>query len=180
MPTGGETSPFFALVWWSTAIGTVVAAWLMVFMRDLLKAAVAMVVVFLAVAGFLVMLNAEFLAVVQVLIYVGAVSILVVFAVLLTRDIVQANAPHRYQGWVFLLSGLVLVLLVFVVLATPWHLLSNVPLPSETQDALVEVAVNPTPSLGRLLVREFVLPFEAVSVVLLAALIGALVIARER
>ncbi|MFN3974438.1 MAG: NADH-quinone oxidoreductase subunit J [Dehalococcoidia bacterium] len=180
MTAGSETSAFFALLWWSTAAIAVIAAWLMVFLRDLLKSAVAMAVIFLAVAGFLVMLNAEFLAVVQVLIYVGAVSILVVFAVLLTRDIFQANTPHRYQGWTFLLSGLVLFLLVFILLATPWHLLSTVPLTALGQDALTSVAVNPTPTLGRLLVREFVLPFEAVSVVLLAALIGALVLARER
>lgn len=180
MPTGSETSAFFTLLWWSTAAIAVIAAWLMVFVRDLLKAAVAMAVVFLSVAGFLVMLNAEFLAVVQVLIYVGAVSILVVFAVLLTREISQANLPHGYQGWVFLLVGLVLFLLAFIVLATPWHLLSTVPLPPGAQDAVATIVVNPTPTLGRLLVREFVLPFEAVSVVLLAALIGALVLARER
>lgn len=180
MPSGVENSAFFALMWWGTAAMAVAAAWLMVFLRDLLKAAVAMALVFLAVAGFLVMLSAEFLAVVQVLIYVGAVSILVAFAVLLTKDVVQANALHRFQGWVFLLCGVVVFLLTFIVLATPWHLLSHVSVAPEIKDTLVALGVNPTPRLGRLLVREFVLPFEAVSVVLLAALIGALVIARER
>ncbi|GBD10816.1 hypothetical protein HRbin23_00466 [bacterium HR23] len=180
MVSGSETSAFFAMVWWTTAVASVVAAWLMVFLRDLLKAAIAMAVVFLAVAGFLVMLNAEFLAVVQVLIYVGAVSILVVFAVLLTRDVFQGNIPHAHQGWVFLLTGVVLFLLAFIVLATPWHLLSASGMDAASRGALVATWVNPTPTLGRLLVREFVLPFEAVSVVLLAALIGALVIARER
>jgi NADH:ubiquinone oxidoreductase subunit 6 (subunit J) len=178
--SGAEASPFFTLLWWGAALTAVTAAWLMVFLRDLLKAAVAMVVVFLALAGFLVMLNADFLAAIQVLIYVGAVSILVVFAIFLTRDVWQANVPHAHRGWAFLLSGVVLFSLTFIVLATPWHLLSPPSLPAETREALVTVAVNPTPTLGRLLMREFVLPFEAVSVVLLAALIGALALARGR
>ena len=75
--TGGiAESGIFTAVWWVVAILTVMAALLVVLLQDLVKAAMALIGTFLGIAGLFVMLNAEFLAVVQVLVYAGAVSIL--------------------------------------------------------------------------------------------------------
>lgn len=168
---------FQDIIFWTLAVAAVVAALGVVFLRDIFKGALLLVVAFLAVAGLFVMLHAEFLAVVQVLIYVGAISVLLIFAILLTRDVSKGNLPHRcsFQAAAFALSGLLLSALVFVVFHTPWRLLSGTP----TDAQAVERVYVDTPSwLAGLLLKEFVLPFEVVSLLLLAAAIGALALVR--
>ena len=152
---------------------------------------------FVAVAGFFVLLSAEFLAVVQVLIYAGAVSILIIFAVMLTRDVQQGNLPNRLQIPAVLFAALFLSALVVVATNTRWELI-----PDEDRERvdLVQTSAVATISpisleeagfttateqeaaqeagLADLLIGDFVLPFEVVSVLLLAALIGALVLVR--
>jgi NADH-quinone oxidoreductase subunit J len=178
-PSAAEGSLLFTMVWWAVAAGTAAAAVLVVHLRDLLRAALALVVAFLGVAGLFVMLNAEFLAAVQVLIYAGAISILIIFAVLLTRDVQQGNPSNRFQLPAFLLAGALVSLIVFVAVQTDWPLLGSASLPAEVQAEAEKVYANTAPWLGRLLTREFVLPFEAASVLLLAAILGALVMVLE-
>jgi NADH-quinone oxidoreductase subunit J len=165
----------------------------------LFRAALLLALVFVVVAGFFVLMSAEFLAVVQVLIYVGAISILFIFAVMLTRDVRQGNLPNRLQIPAVLLPALLLAALVVVAVTTDWR-----PIPDAQQervdlvqtrsvsivseDTLDRVGVSTADEreevqqagLADLLIRDFVLPFEAVSVLLLAALIGALALARGR
>ncbi|MBI4234119.1 MAG: NADH-quinone oxidoreductase subunit J [Chloroflexi bacterium] len=179
-PTGAEGSAVFTVVWWIVAAMSVIAALLVVQLRDLLKAALALVVAFLGVAALFVMLNAEFLAAAQVLIYAGAISILIIFAILLTRDVQRGNPSNRFRTPAWFLSALLLALMVFVIVATNWRLLRHAALTPQVQARAAEVYSNSTPWLGRLLVRDFVLPFEVASVLLLAALIGAIVLVRER
>ena len=168
---------FQDIVFWGLAVASVAGALGVVLMRDIFRAALLLVLVFLAIAGLFVLLNAEFLAVVQVLIYAGAISILIIFAIMLTRDVPQGNLPGRLQFPALLFSALLLSALVFVVVNTSWPLLEELPIAKE---ALDEVYSNTPTWLAGLLLREFVLPFEVVSVLLLAAVIGALVLVRER
>ena len=170
-----------------------------VLVRDLFRAALLLALVFIAVAGFFVMLSAPFLAVVQVLIYVGAISILLIFAVMLTRDVRQGNLPNRLQIPAVLFPALLLAAMIMVAVTTDWQ-----PIPAEQQDLVLLVqqqsvgVISPealrrqglnTPEereqveragLADLLLSDYVLPFEAVSVLLLAALIGGLALARSR
>ena len=88
---------FQDVVFWILGVVAIGAALGVVLIKDLFRAALLLVLVFVSVAGFFVMLNAEFLAVVQVLIYVGAISILIIFAVMLTRDVQRGNLPNRLQ-----------------------------------------------------------------------------------
>jgi NADH-quinone oxidoreductase subunit J len=189
---------FQDIVFWFLAVAAVGAALGVVLVRDLFRAALLLVVVFVAVAGFFVMMSAEFLAVVQVLIYAGAIAVLLIFAIMLTRDVQRGNLPNRLQIPAVLFSALLLAALVVVAITTDWK-----PIPQETQAqaALVQTqAVKPvmprvqtSPAaapegrmapqgglLADLLIEDFVLPFEAVSVLLLAAVIGALALVRER
>jgi len=190
---------FQDVIFWLLGIVAIGAALGVVLIKDLFRAALLLVLVFVAVAGFFVMLNAEFLAVVQILIYVGAISILIIFAVMLTRDVQQGNLPNRLQLPAVLFAALLLSALVVVAIDTDWDFI-----PEEDQEkvALVQtlaVAIIETEDLeaagitadseqaaaqeaglADLLIGEFVLPFEAVSVLLLAALIGALVLMRPR
>ena len=185
---------FQEVIFWVLAVSSVAAALGVVLLRDIFRAALLLVVVFLAVAGFFVMMNAEFLAVVQVLIYAGAIAILIIFAIMLTREVQQGNLPNRLQPAAVLFPVLLLAALVFVAVDTDWNLLQDQS--QELQDN-VEVVQTHTiggipdemrgdipgsdrSGLGELLINDFVLPFEIASVLLLAAIIGALVLVRER
>ena len=145
------------------------------------------------------MLSAEFLAVVQVLIYAGAISILIIFAVMLTRDVQRGNLPNRLQLPAVLFAALLLATLVVVVMDTNWNLIpegerervdlvQTSAVSTVTTERLEESGFTTQPEqeaasragLADLLIGDFVLPFEAVSVLLLAALIGALALVRPR
>ena len=190
---------FQDVIFWILAVVAISAALGVVLVRDLFRAALLLILVFVTVAGFFVMLNAEFLAVVQVLIYAGAISILIIFAVMLTRDVRQGNLPNRLQIPAVLLAALLLSALVVVATDTRWNL---IPEQDRERVDLVQTSSVSTVSPGNLvdagfstgaeqesvqragladlLIGDFVLPFEAVSVLLLAALIGALVLVRPR
>ncbi len=190
---------FQDVVFWVLAVAAIAAALGVVLIKDLFRAALLLIVVFIAMAGFFVLLSAEFLAVVQVLIYAGAVSILIIFAVMLTRDVQQGNLPNRLQIPAVLFAALFLSALVVVATDTRWDLIpeedrARVDLVQTSAVAIIsldslEEAVFTTASdqeaaqlagLADLLIGDFVLPFEVVSVLLLAALIGALVLVRPQ
>ncbi len=185
---------FQDVIFWVLAVGSVAAALGVVLLRDVFRAALLLVVVFLAVAGFFVMMNAEFLAVVQVLIYAGAIAILIIFAIMLTREVQRGNLPNRLQPAAVLFPALLLAALLFVAVDTDWNLLSDHPEIKERVELVQTNTIGGIPEekraeigpasdrsgLGELLINDFVLPFEVASVLLLAAIIGALVLVRER
>ncbi len=188
---------FQDVVFWILTVMAVGAALGVVLVKDLFRAALLLIVVFMAVAGFFVLLSAEFLAVVQVLIYVGAIAILIIFAVMLTRDVQRGNLPNRLQIPAAVFASLLLVLLVTAAVDTKWdflpaeqrervELVQTGAVTTLTSDAMTKSGVTSPEDqaqvqksgLADLLIGEFVLPFEAVSVLLLAALIGALALVR--
>jgi len=171
---------FEQVVFWVLAIGSIGSALMVVHVRDVFRGALFLVVTFLAVAGMFVLLNAEFLAAVEVLIYAGAIAILIIFATMMTKDVRQGNRPTKMQPLALTVGVLLLAALVFTIFSTDWPLWREAGLASQTIHKAEEVFVNTPEWLGGLLLREFVLPFEAVSVLLLAALIGALTLVRER
>lgn len=140
--------------------------------RNLFRSALLLVLSFVGVAGFYILLEAEFLAMVQLLVYVGAISILIIFAVMLSRRLMAPDYRARNEQW---LMGLVVAVALFAVLG--FVLLSvNWPV-VET-----EVPEGAVALLGQALVspNQFALPFEVASILLLVALVGAVVIAREK
>ena len=184
------------VAFWLLSVVAIGSALGVVLVRDLFRSALLLAVVFVAVAGFFVLLSAEFLAVVQVLIYVGAISVLFIFAIMLTRNVREGNLPNRLQLPAILFPALLLVGLIAAVVDTDWR-----PVPeaatamverAQTQAVTSQIAggniggtVDPGQSvqesgLADLLIGSFVLPFEAVSLLLLAALIGGLALARSR
>lgn len=190
---GTEASVVTDIAFWVIAASSIVAAIAVVHLRDLFRAALFLVVSFLGVAGMFVLLRAEFLAIVQVLIYVGAVSVLIIFAILMTRDVEHGNPSNRLRIPAALLSLLFLGATAFVVLDTEWNLLDEaispdgpavaaggLELAAETVAKVEEVYANTIPVIAELLLRNFVLAFEVASVLLLAAIIGALALVRER
>jgi NADH-quinone oxidoreductase subunit J len=142
---------------------------------NLFRSAIWLMVSFFGVAGFFVLLSAPFLAAVQVLVYIGAIAILITFAIMLTRGMTQLR-----DRFVRLWSGAVVILLLFVFLfiGVIWPVWGNGGTKSSqpTTDQ-----VGTTTDLGVALVdgNQYVLPFEVASLLLTAAMIGAIVIAKE-
>ena len=188
---------FQDVVFWILSVMAVVGALGVVMVPDLFRAALLLIVVFIAVAGLFILLSAEFLAVVQVLIYVGAIAILIIFAVMLTRDVQHGNLPNRMQLPAAVLAALLFAALVAVAVDTQWEflpaeqqervdLVQTSAVTTLTGDVLTEAGITSpeeqaevqNAGLADLLISDYVLPFEAVSVLLLAALIGALVLVR--
>ena len=188
---------FQDIVFWLLTVMAVGGALGVVLVPDLFRAALLLIVVFMAVAGFFILLSAEFLAVVQVLIYVGAIAILIIFAVMLTRDVQRGNLPNRLQIPAAIFAALLLAALVTVAVDTKWdflpadqqaraELVQTSAVTTLTAEVLAEAGVTSPEEqaevqksgLADLLISDYVLPFEAVSVLLLAALIGALVLVR--
>lgn len=170
-----EASLFANILFWVVAFVSIASAIAVIQLKDLFRAALALILSFITVAVFFVMLRAEFLAAIQVLVYVGAVSVLIVFAILMTRDVQQGNPSNRYRIPALAVATLLLVSIAFVVANTQWTLIPEVP-----SKEMELVYSNTTPWIGRLLLRNFILPFEAAAVLLLAAIIGALALVRER
>ena len=188
---------FQDIVFWLLSVMAIGGALGVVMVPDLFRAALLLIVVLIAVAGFFVLLSAEFLAVVQVLIYVGAIAILLIFAIMLTRDVQRGNLPNRLQIPAVVFSALLFSALVAVAVDTQWEFLPDSDqgrvelvqtnsVTTLTGEVLIHEGVTGTEEqsevqesgLADLLIEDFVLPFEAVSVLLLAALIGALVLVR--
>ena len=187
---------FQDVVFWILAVMAIVGALGVVLLPNLFRAALLLIVVFVAVAGMFILLSAEFLAVVQILIYVGAIAILIIFAVMLTRDVQRGNLPNRMHIPAAVFAALLLTALVAVAVDTEWNFLTDdqqervelvqvSAVTTLTGEALDEAGVSQTEQkemqesgLADLLISDYVLPFEAVSVLLLAALIGALVLVR--
>jgi NADH:ubiquinone oxidoreductase subunit 6 (subunit J) len=170
----GTTDPFttFAgtVAFWITAIASIAAAYMMVFtIRNLIRSALALTTVLGGVALMYALLGADFLAVAQLVVYVGAIMVLIIFAIFMTPG--QIDVPGLVgQGQrlgALLVSFGVMAISVFVVVTTPW----------KQRDTLLDIPT--AESIGGLMMTRYVLPFEIASLLLTVALIGAIVIARE-
>lgn len=151
---------------------TLGSALMVVTRRNVFHAALFLILAFFGVAGLYVLLEAPFMAAVQLFIYVGGIAVLIIFAIMLTRDIMTDEAPAVTGQW--WAAALVMVALCAVL---GWMALSHVwggqagPVPENTIAVLGKALVDP---------QGLVLPFEVASVLLVAALVGAMTIARER
>lgn len=154
-----------AIAFWMLAILTLVSAGGVMAVRNLLHAVLFLILTFIGVAGFFVLLSAEFLAMAQIVIYVGAIAVLILFAVLLTPRAGRDNGETKMAAPGILLALALLAVLLFVIQDADWNTVSASP----------ELAPS---ELGQALLRTWVLPFEIASVLLTAALVGAIMLVR--
>jgi NADH-quinone oxidoreductase subunit J len=169
-----ETIPFLGWAWddllFLILAGILLGAALFVAIgRNIIRSGLSMILSFAALAGIYVLLGAPLVAAAQVLIYIGAISVLILFAIMLTQSKGgPAALVFHHQAWAAGVAALVLaVLLVTVVISTDWPL------------AAAERMVSAANEVSLLLFREYVLPFEIVSVLLLAAVIGGVFLAKR-
>jgi len=158
------------IAFWILAITAVVAALAVVSLRNIFRAALCLILCFLSIAGIFVILSADFLAAVQVLINVGAIAILIILAIMLTREVERGSLPNKMQFPVLASVALFLGIAVFAVIRTPWQVSDLSPIEPTTTE------------LANKLFGEggFILPVEIAAVLLLATIIGAIVLMRER
>jgi len=161
----------FALLTLAGGLGVVLT-------RNLFRAALFLLLSLFGVAGLFVLLAAPFLAAVQVLIYMGGIAILIIFAVMLTQGMVQARKVFNEQWDLAAILSLAFLGLVVVLL---WQMQQGDGAALLTGAPPASGLENPIAALGAALVdpAQYMLPFEVASVLLAGALIGAIYIARE-
>lgn len=150
------------------AVGVVGGGLAVVTLRNIIHSAIAMMVCFGSLAGMYLLLGAGIVAAAQVLIYLGAISVLILFAIMLTQA-GDANIPapfHRQAWFAALLTIVTAGLVIWTVVSTDWG----------AQVAAASVVLD---QLATLLFTEYALPFEIISLLLLAAIIGAIFLARR-
>ena len=171
LPGDLELGPFTLrdLLFYLFAGLTVAGACATAFSKNIVYSAIGLLAALAGAGAIYVFLSADFLAVAQLLVYIGGVLVLILFAVMLTNRITEvtvSNVSLGLPGGVALLIATAPVL-AFVALATPW--------PTRTPDPLAPT----TSAIGNAFLTQWLLPFELASLVLLATLIGAVIIARK-
>ena len=153
----------------------VAAAVVVVTNRNVVRSALALIVVFAGVAAQFIVLAAEFVSVTQVLVYIGAITVLMLFGIMLTRSRIGRDTDMTNDHW---WAGIVTALLLLGVMG--YSLLDHFgddPLPAEREVATVNG--SNTATVSDAIFSQYLIPFEVISVLLLAALVGAIVIARK-
>ena len=161
---------FIQIAWWAMTLCVLGGAIGVVISENIFHSALFLILSLFGVAGYYVILSAGFLAVVQVMVYVGAIAILVLFAIMFSRQIMRPNEKTENRQWLAGLiaaSGLFAALLV-VVNTVAWPVVDAQP----GGDTILQ--------LGLAFLGSYLIPFMVVSVLLSVALIGAIFLAREK
>jgi len=158
------------ITFWILAIVGVGAALAVVLLRDVFRAALSLVLCFLTVAGIYVTLSADFLAAVQVLVYVGAIAVLIILAIMMTREVQRGSPANKLRIPALVVAILFFGVVVFAMVNTSWQI-SGVPPQEPTTSALAFKLFGE---------GGFLLPVEIAPVLLLAAILGAIVLVREK
>lgn len=228
-----QPSLMVTVAFYATSALTIASAILVVIQKDLVRSVVALAVSFVGVAAIFFLLNAEFIGIVQILVYVGAISIIIAFAVMFIRDLKSAGVLSQNMLISAAVSVVMLAVIIFVTYNTDWTGIEEIGDPNAraglmgqyittdeddgvtegtvlefpvsdmsvtyyggidiSEDALKRtvqslnanevssgVLIDSSSPIGELLIRNFILPFETIGLLLIAALIGALVIIRDR
>jgi len=159
-----------AITFWILAVVGILSALGVVLLRNVFRAALSLILCFLSVAGIYITLQADFLAAVQILIYIGAISILIILAIMLTRDVVHGSPANRLQVPALIVGILFFIAVIWATVNTQWPISTASP------------QAPTTAGIGEKLfgANGFILPVELVPVLLLAAIVGAIVLVREK
>ena len=161
--------PLAEIVFWLLATFTIISASFVVLNNQLLYSAIALLFSLFGVAGLYIFLWADFIAGIQLLVYIGGINVLIIFGIMLTNKIssVRLSQTNVQQGVGAVIALWLMILISLVISKTPWLQIESSE-PSGTVHAI-----------GTLLLSKYLLPFEAISLLLLGALIGAALLSRE-
>jgi NADH-quinone oxidoreductase subunit J len=163
----------FSIVFYLFAVIIVVSAAIVVLSKNIMYSAFSLLFTFFGVAGIYVLLNADFLAVTQIMIYIGGILILIIFGVMLTTKITGVDIKSGTTGklqiaFAGVISLIIAITLIFLFAKTKWFTSDVQPHRSTIED------------IGKELLTNYLLAFEVASVLLLIAIIGAAFIARRK
>jgi len=166
-----------SIAFWALSAMAIVGAVMVVTMRSLFRAALGLILCFLSIAGLFITLSAEYLGIVQVLIYIGAIAVLIIMAIIMTRDVERSNMPSPYKLPAIIGTMAFMGVAIWAILSTKWHSYTGtIPMPT--------VEINPPDaySLGQLLFGQhgLVLAVEIAALLIMAAVIGAISVAKEK
>ena len=158
----------YTIAFYILAAIIVVSALGVVTKKNLVHSALLLALCFIGVSGFYILLEADYLAAVQLLVYSGAVAIIIVLGVMLTQhnNINDTNPSNNFQRLSSIIIGLFFIMVVVVINFTPWRY------------SVANAAQDTVPIIAQLLLIDYMVAFEAVAVLLLAAMIGAILLAR--
>jgi NADH-quinone oxidoreductase subunit J len=159
------------LIFYILAAIAIISALVVVFSKSPINSVIALIVTFLCIAGHYILLNAQFLAVVHVIVYTGAIMVLFLFVIMLL-DMNRENEPHK--KWTTKLAAVISGGLLLLVLLAAVKRLSLMPLQHAVNNNIGLVH-----DLGQVLFKDFLLPFEATSVLFLAAMVGAMMLGKH-
>ena len=159
------------LIFFGLAIIAIAGAFLVILAPKTVYSALALIVCFVSTAGLLLQLGAQFIAFLQIIIYAGAIMILFLFVIMLLDQQSETFSPNR----------LVKLLVLIVPLGTFMTLLltKNFPLPPATETNWKPIMTNDVQSIGNALFRDYLLPFEVTSILILVAILGAIVLTKR-
>ena len=158
------------IAFWTLAIMATLGALMVVSLRSMFRTALGLILCFVSIAGLFITLSADFLGIVQVLIYIGAIAVLIIMAIMLTREVEHGNLPSRFKIPAVISGMAFLGLAIWVLMNTDWPISNGTP------------TVPTTATLGSLLFNQdgLVIAVEIAALLILAALIGAISVAREK
>ena len=161
--------PIAEIVFWLLAAFTIISASFVVLNNQLLYSAIALLFSLFGVAGLYIFLWADFIAGIQLIVYIGGINVLIIFGIMLTNKISSArlSQTNMQQGIGSVVSLWLLIVLALVISKTNWYFA-----PSSEPASTVD-------KIGTLLMTKHLLAFEGISLLLLGALIGAAILARK-
>lgn len=162
---------FFAII----TMVTVLAAILVITCKNPINSALALIMTFFCLATYYVMLDAPFMAAVQVMVYAGAIMVLIVFTIMLLNIRVNASKKHSHQIIVGAMVGFFTLLNTIFIVAK-----SRFALPTGPFNSDMIKQIGHTELIGKEMFTNFLLPFEVTSILLLVAIVGAVILAKKK
>ena len=168
-----ESNPVINIVFLILSLMTIIVAFGVIRSKNIFRAALFLMSSFITMAGLLILLNAEFLAAIQIILNIGAVSVLILFSILLTKNVEEGNPSNqlKYQ-FLSLVVVIPIALIACISFIHTW-------VPDSTNSTNM---IYPTSliEMAKTILQRYVLPFEIASILLLAAMVGALSLIRKR
>ena len=165
------------VAFWILSVIAVLSAISLIVARNLFRSALLLVLCFFAVAGIYATLGADFLAVAQILIYVGAIAVIVIFSIMLTKQVQTGNPFNRYRFTALVMCSVLLAGFIIVMVNPNWA-----PIDPPAGTAIISEGEVTTSSIAAAIFDKefgFLLPFEIAAALILAAVIGAIALVRE-
>ncbi len=161
--------PYTTILFYVLALIIVVSAVMVVFNKNVVHSAFSLFFTLFAISGIFVLLKADFIALTQIMVYVGGILILLIFGVMMTTKVTNVELKTKNLNTIpsLVFSIGIVTILIFVIFSTKW----NIRLGLESEETITQI--------GIMLLSKYLLPFEIASIVLLVALIGSAMFARR-